>query len=524
MRQISFEQVSNVSAQGYVDSLSIRFAKVVDQFSDCPAIIFGHDEITSYKTLDDYSNQLARFLLEKGIKRRDRICIFLEKSIATYSLIIACIKLGIAYYTLDTGSPVDRLITILKRCPPQLIFANTCEPFTELGYEVTLCSNGTLDFCSDKSSDRLLKNFACPSDPAYIMFTSGSTGEPKGVVITHANLDKFINWSISEYEFTQEDRHTNINPIYFDNSIFDIFPTLFSGGALVPFSAKEVINPFNVVRKIEELQCTVLFSVPSMLIFLQTTKALSKGSLPSLRKIIFGGEGYPITRLKELRASLGQDVQLINVYGPTECTCICSSYIVNDEDLLAADGYPPIGSVTTYFDYFLLDNDLEVNQGDVGELCLGGPCVGHGYFGNADLTSRSFVQNPLNKDYIEIIYRTGDLMRLDPCDGKLKFVGRKDFQIKHQGYRIELEEIQHGLNRIPGIVDSVAIQVFIEGNSSIVGFVASTSGLTAVQVKLAAAKFLPKYMVPQVVHVLESLPKNANGKTDRKKLASLISN
>jgi D-alanine--poly(phosphoribitol) ligase subunit 1 len=506
----------------YVHNLASRFAKVVDECADLPAIIFEAGNVATYRQLDQHSNQVARFLLERGLRRRDRVCISLEKSLLAYSVVLACIKTGITYYAVDPTSPQDRLDRILQNCPPGLVFAESGEPFGSYHENTVLCPYGQLDFCRDQPSHRLDFNLVKLADPAYIMFTSGSTGDPKGVVITHANLNKFIDWAIGEFAFTETDRHTHINPIYFDNSVFDIYSTFFSGGALVPFRVAEVRDPFRVVSRIEELSCTVFFSVPSMLIFLQTTRAIEVGSMPSLRKIIFGGEGYPVARLRELRSAIGPGTQLINVYGPTECTCICSSHLIDDADLLLCEGFPPIGGVNTYFDYYLLDGDEAVPPGTVGELCLGGPCVGHGYFNNKELSAKAFVQNPTNPDFREIIYRTGDLMRLGPEDGMLWFVGRKDFQVKHQGYRIELEEIQHSMNRISGVDESAALQIFVEGASRLVGFVASSAGVKPADVRIAAAGLLPKYMVPQTVLVLNQLPKNANGKTDRKKLLEIV--
>jgi D-alanine--poly(phosphoribitol) ligase subunit 1 len=258
-----------------------------------------------------------------------------------------------------------------------------------------------------------------------------------------------------------------------------------------------------------------------MLIFLQTTKALEKGSMPSLKKVIFGGEGYPKTKLKELHAAIGKHARLINVYGPTECTCICSTYDVTPADFEDLDGYPPIGRLTATFSRVLLDGDRAVAPGEVGELCLGGPMVGHGYFNQPELTKKAFLQNPLNSAYEERLYRTGDLMRLDLKDGKLWFVGRKDFQIKHQGFRIELEEIQHALAQSAGVEEAAVIQVFESSASLLVAFVATKQPLSPEQLRKDAAKLVPKYMVPGKVLLLERLPKNPNGKTDRKQLQAL---
>ena len=511
-----------MSGRLYRESLPRRFARVVEANADRPAVLFNEDEALSYRELDKLSNQVARYLGARGVRAGQRVAFRLEKSPAAYAIVLGCLKSGVTYFAVDPSTPEARLKSMFEQCPPSLIFAETTDKLDAFKDKVVPCPGGKAAFCADQeTADVDAHHGPSLSDAAYVMFTSGSTGAPKGAVITHANLHYFVDWAVNEYGFFPGERHTHINPIYFDNSVFDMYSTFFSGGTLVPFTSALLQDPYGVVERIDKMKCEVFFSVPSMLIFLQTTKAIEKGAVPSLRKIIFGGEGYPKTKLAELFECVGAHARLINVYGPTECTCICSSYTLGADDFKNLDGYPPIGALTSPFSYYLLDGDRAVAVGEVGELCLGGPCVGHGYFNQPELTRKSFVQNPLNAAFEERLYRSGDLLRLDPKDGKLWFVGRKDFQVKHQGYRIELEEIQHGLAKIEGVEEACVVQAFESGASRLIGYVASHKALNADHLRKAVAEYVPKYMVPAQIFVVERLPKNANGKTDRKQLLAL---
>ena len=208
--------------------------------------------------------------------------------------------------------------------------------------------------------------------------------------------------------------------------------------------------------------------------------------------------------------------QLVNVYGPTECTCICSAYRVTEVDFENLDGYPPLGGPIANFSFTVLnDRNEAVLPGEHGELCLGGPCVGLGYFNDEDLTQKAFQQNPLNQKYREQIYRTGDLVFSSKDDDKIYFVGRKDSQIKHQGYRIELGEVEHALRRIPGVDEAAAIHSAGDGISQIIAIVASRNGISSAEVRGQLSNSLPPYMVPARVDVVDRLPRNANGKIDR---------
>ena len=303
------------------------------------------------------------------------------------------------------------------------------------------------------------------------MYTSGSTGMPKGAVMSHANLLWFIQWSQDRFEIGPNDILTNVNPIYFDNSVFDFFSALFSGACLVPFTQEQVQDVRKLVSFVEKAKCTIWFSVPSLLVYLLTTRSLTRTNFTSVRKIIFGGEGFPKAKLKQLYDLFGDRVQLENVYGPTECTCICSAYTISAADFDDMQNLAPLGILAQNFDFEILNLEDTSDTG-MGELFLRGPQVGLGYYNDVERTQRAFIQNPKQAKFLELGYRTGDLVQLD-ARGFLHFKGRVDFQIKHMGYRIELEEITAKLNKINGIESSIARVYSNAGRDYIIAYLVS---------------------------------------------------
>lgn len=506
----------------YCFNPSQLFRKTVNRFYNRPAIAFDEKVSLTYAELDTLSDKAVRFLLSRGVSRSQPIGICLEKSASFYILLLAALKMGVPYFAMDPRNPVHRLKSILDQCGPSIVFSH--DPFsTCLDPQQTIncpLEHELPEFLMHFDSGAVADLPPVPgSNPAYIMFTSGSTGAPKGVVISNDNLYHFINWCCYQYGFTHDDIHTHLNPVYFDNSVFDIFSTFFTGGTLVPFTHEVLMSPLQMAKRLRDMKCTVWFSVPSLLIFCQNMRVMKPEFFGNLRRIIFGGEGFPKAKLKKLIDVLGPEIEYHNVSGPTECTCICSSYQVTDMDMADLTGLPPLGELIPNFYGLILDGDSEVSPGQTGELCLGGPCVGLGYFSQTGLTERSFVQNPLNNKYREIIYRTGDLVRRDVANGKLYFVGRKDFQIKHMGFRIELEEIEQALNRCNGVSEAAVIYNPDRGQGEIVALVAVNSSIQLKELTLELSSYIPKYMMPAKTLFLDSLPKNANGKIDKRRLA-----
>jgi D-alanine--poly(phosphoribitol) ligase subunit 1 len=350
------------------------------------------------------------------------------------------------------------------------------------------------------------------------MFTSGSTGFPKGAMMTHANVLNLIDWARETFEITADDILTNVNPLFFDNSVFDLYAALFTGAQLVPFTEEESRDPKLLVEQIDAAECTLWFSVPSLLIFLQTMRATDGKHLRSIRRFIFGGEGYPKAKLKNLYDAY-PDARLFNVYGPTECTCICSCQELVAEDFNDLQGLPRLGRIARNFGFLILDESgRKVPDGEIGELCLLGPNVGKGYYNDPERTAASFVQNPYNDSFSEVIYKTGDLVRID-SDGDLRVQGRKDNQIKHMGYRIELEEIEAALHCLPYVSEAAVLHNKINGLSQIVAVLAPQPLLAADQIRGDLKPLIPDYMLPAIFHGEEQLPRTPNGKVNRKYLA-----
>jgi D-alanine--poly(phosphoribitol) ligase subunit 1 len=509
----------------YEYNLGIRFQAVAAERADQVAICFNQEKAVSYGELNKTANQIARWLANKGVESGDVVCLAGEKSPFTFACMIGCLKLGAIYSVLDPDSPVERLRKILSTCKPRLLLADgkLLSELEKTTSDLAINSAGT-------SSDGLAREIDVLDDtnlpdtrsingtsPAYIMFTSGSTGFPKGAVMTHANVLNLIEWSQETFGITSDDILTNVNPLYFDNAVFDFYSALFTGARLVPFSKEEVKDPKLLVEKVDTMSCTLWFSVPSLLIFLQTMKATDGKRLRSIRRFVFGGEGYPKAKLKGLFDAYGGISELFNVYGPTECTCICSCYKITARDFEDLQGLPPLGRIADNFAFMILDeNGKAVSAGETGELGLLGPNVGKGYYNDAVRTAASFVQNPYNDSFPEVMYKTGDLVKLD--HGKLYIQGRRDNQIKHMGYRIELEEIEAALHCLDYVSEAAVLHTNVNGLSRIIAIVAGEAP-AGDRIRADLGQIIPDYMIPSTFHHEDILPKNPNGKIDRRYLA-----
>nr|WKN36983.1 amino acid adenylation domain-containing protein [Tunicatimonas sp. TK19036] len=511
----------------YIYNLGLYFDKIAEEFNEKTALKYPQGTTYSYKVLQEKSNQLAHWLTKAGIRRGQVIAIFNYKSVESFALMLASLKIGVIYTNLDVSSPIARLSKMIDRCRPKAIFFDSTQSQKEFsGLEIptyALQSNevqNEVANCLTAVPPEITHVHA--DQPAYIMFTSGSTGFPKGAVISHQNLLNFIHWGQETFAVSENDTFTNVNPVYFDNSVFDFYVSLFSGATLVPVSVDDTKNGRKLIQIVEHAHCTIWFSVPSLLVYLLTTKALEEGKLSSLRKVIFGGEGFPKPKLKKLWSLLGNTATLYNVYGPTECTCICSSYIISEKDFNTLQELAPLGTIAANFDYFISAEAEEKETVKKGELCLMGPNVGWGYYNDHERTQKSFLESPVEKGFVQKIYRTGDLVE-EREDGLIYILGRVDNQIKHMGYRIELEEVEAAINTLDGIKESSAIYHIIrERLGKIVAFIASDGHVEEKEVLDQLSGILPAYMMPASVKVMGQLPKNANGKIDRAKLKELV--
>ncbi|MCG9679276.1 amino acid adenylation domain-containing protein [Vibrio sp. Isolate24] len=510
----------------YYYNLSMYFRDVASKFSDSPAIVLVNESF-SYSELSERAQVLACHILSKGCVKGDVVAIAHTKQFDSYAMMCACLLLGIAYVNIDVDSPAERNRKILETCGAKYLFGDQSilsESLSNLAQQSRCIFSliSSIDNVAIGIEQRALIEKSMErvdgSSIAYVMFTSGSTGTPKGVAVTHQNILHFIEWGRSTFSVTSKDIFANLSPMYFDNSVFDFYTALFSGASLAPITKDVLEDPVRLVTVVEELKCSIWFSVPSLLIYLIAMKVISKGKLSNIRSFSFGGEGYPKIELKKLYDIFSSSADIVNVYGPTECTCICSAYRLTDSDFDNLDGLPTLGQLNQNFDYMILDDNGR--HSDSGELCLIGPNVAAGYFNDQERTDRAFVTLTQSDCYMKRMYKTGDLVR--ESQGYLYFLGRKDNQIKHMGYRIELEEIEHALLKVEHV--NQAAVIYNRVNSAygkIEAYISSNSNITDSMVIDSLSSIIPHYMIPSKVVVLDTLPKNANGKVDKKTLSTL---
>jgi D-alanine--poly(phosphoribitol) ligase subunit 1 len=494
----------------YIYNLGLKFKQIAKEYGDKTAIKFCDGTEISFAELESLSNRIANWLLEKGISKNQVVAIQNNKTAAGYAIMLACLKIGAIYTNFDSSNPKERLDKIFETAKPALIISDT-----EINPQEVENQKETL-------SEEILAGVT-GENSAYIMFTSGSTGIPKGVLIKQESLLNFIDWGRTTYNITSKDVLTNVNPIYFDNSVFDFYCSIFNGASLGAFPKNIVEQPKKMLELIDKMGCTFWFSVPSFLIYLMNIKLLNKETFKTIRAFSFGGEGYPKDLLKKLYELYSDRAKFFNVYGPTEGTCICSAYKIQDSDFADMHGLVTLGHIAPNFDYLILDKNN--NPSKLGELCLIGAQLAVGYYNDKERTAKSFVNNPTNFCFEQKMYKTGDLVE-EKEDGMLYFVGRADNQIKHMGYRIELEEIEANLIKLPCINQCAVVHGKTEkGFSKLIAYIATDKTPEQKELRERLREFLPDYMIPNIFEFVEELPKNHNGKVDRvalKKQANLL--
>jgi len=488
----------------------------------------------TYAELDAVSDALAAALAGGGVGLRDRVGVYLPKRIETVAAVYGAMKAGAAYVPLDPRAPVARLAMVAEDCHiaalvttpsraegllaampghrPQLVIlvddGSAAEgPPASVGYEEAVGSR------SAAPDAPLIED-----DLAYILYTSGSTGVPKGVMLTHRNALSFVQWCREEIPVGPDDRLSNHAPLHFDLSVFDLYLAAMAAVPVVLVPEDQAYFGTALVELVRDEAITVWYSVPSALM-LMTKAAGGPEAFSGLRAVVFAGEVYPTKHLAELRQALPPGCGLWNLYGPTE-TNVCTYYRV--PEILPEDGRTiPIGRACWNDEVFAwTDEAAEAGVGEEGELLVRGPTVMKGYWGRPERTAESLIPDPRPGGYGDPVYRTGDLVRLRP-DGDYDFLGRRDHQIKSRGYRIELGEIEAALNAHPALAEAVAVAVpHEEWGTAIVACVClrDGEGLSATELKRHLAGRVPRYMIPARIEFMATLPRTSNGKIDRQAL------
>ena len=514
LNQAEYESLSNqfYSENFPNEDIATLFEKQVMQSPDKTAIKQG-DKSLSFQQLNHYSNQLAHYLQNQGVKQGDFIGLCFPPSIDLMTALMAATKIGATYVPMDPSYPADRLSHIIDNA--NINFLLTAERIDSSNIQVDHCVNIDQLDLSTQDTANPVRNIQ-QDDALYVIYTSGSTGVPKAAIVTHRGEANLLHWYANNYQLSSNDKILVFSAIGFDLTQKNLFAPLCYGAEL-HFSDTEYYEPDTLLHCINDNEISWINCAPSAFYPL-IDSSTDFSQLASLRKLFFGGENINLDNFSAWLNSEHFSAKITNMYGPTECTDIAASYTLTDP--VNHRGSIPIGTPCANTSLYVLDEQLNfLPKGAVGELYIGGAGVGKGYLNNADMTAEKFIENPFNKK--EILYRTGDLVRY--CHKNyLEFIARTDDQIKIRGFRIELGEIEANLRHINDIDDAVVTARDINGQAQLLAFICSNTELqNSNTYKRELKQYLPDYMVPIAYLPIDEIPLTPNGKVDRKKLPTV---
>jgi amino acid adenylation domain-containing protein len=498
------------------------------------AVVQGERVIT-FEELARDSRRVAAVLFDLGVRAGDRVGILAGKSIETVVTLYGVLEAGASYVPLDPQAPPARHAQILGGCDVSVLVATPSLAAQLLSSPEASAAVKSVLLIGERPAGELPCRTVPWNDvgsapearavaisdtrPAYILHTSGSTGVPKGVTISHSNALAFVHMAAEFFEISPDDRLAAHAPFNFDLSVFDLFTAARNGAAVVLVPESLGTFPARLAHFIEAARITVWNSVASAVALLADRGNLRARSFDALRLVIFSGSVLPVKHLRVARESMSRAV-FYNVYGQTEAN---TSTYYRVQEVPADECWKiPIGRAFPNFEVFALDDRGErvSRPGDVGELYVCGSTVALGYWRDPAKTAASFVDNPL-VPWPGKAYRTGDQVTVDER-GELLFVGRRDRQVKSRGYRIQMDEIDLVLNNHPAVREGAAVDVPDELlGARIVGFVRRAGELSAADLVDFCSRSLPPYMVPEAIEFLEELPRTGTGKIDRSALRAM---
>lgn len=520
-------------------TLRSGFTASVERFGDREALVVGEQRL-SYRELDARARRIAATLDRHAPPGEGKLtAVFGHRHPTAFAGLLGALSRGHGYVPLNPAFPVDRTRAMLarSRCRALVVDPTAEEKLGELldglGEPLVVLLPDAADVSTLSArfpahtilgSRELAPASLCvlgethPRDIAYLLFTSGSTGAPKGVMVAHENVVPFLDTMVERYAITEQDRFSSTFDLTFDLSVFDLFCAWERGACVFVPTAQEKMFPGKYVRRNE---LTVWFSVPSTGVLMSRLRMLEPGAYETLRWALFCGEALPVEIVERFRRAAPRAV-IENLYGPTELTIACTLYRWDDERSPEECelGVVPIGAPYPGMEVLVADESLnEVPRGEPGELLMTGPQMTPGYWEDPERTAKAFVRPP-GRD--RVYYRTGDRVRW-LGDGPLVYLGRADHQIKIQGYRVELGEVEAVMRQVSGADVAIAIgwPRTASGADGIVGFVLSP-GADADTLLADVRARLPAYMQPSSIRIVSQFPLNANGKVDRNALAEQL--
>ena len=506
---------------------------------DAVALVFKGTRLT-YGALEEASNRLAHLLRDAGCRRGDRVALLMPKMPAAIVAMLGALKADAIYVPMDPASPAARQARVLEVSDCRCILAagpvgqrlrDTLAAATLRERPIIGWLDEDVPSEADPAPAFVRRDLAAypvtppvsansDGDVAHILFTSGSTGLPKGVMITHASVVHLIQWARAYFGIAPTDRISQHPPLRFDVSTFDVFGALWAGAELHLVPPELNLLPHKLAQFIRDARLTQWFSVPSVLNLMANFDVVGQDDFPTLRRVLFAGEVLPTRTLIHWMRRLPH-VRFTNLYGPTETTIVSSYYTVPRCPVDEREPIP-IGSACDGEELLVLDEQLRpVAPGEVGDLYIRGVGLSPGYWRDPEKTRSAFLPCPGGAGPHDRIYRTGDLARRG-ADGLCYFVGRADTQIKSRGYRIELGEIEAALSSLPGLRESAVVAIQSEGFEGWLiccAYVPSPdNGVSPEGLRKGLAGLVPGYMLPARWMRCDVLPKNANGKLDRPRL------
>lgn len=512
-------------------------------YPDRLAVSDGQASMT-YTELAGAAARVSQALVAAGLEPGERVGILARKSARCVAAMIGASQAGAVYVPVDPKAPATRSKYILSNAQVRFLVTETS---LVAGLELTPGVDGVpaadrtllLDDTAPASGDGAYTmtwgglggdpgGFRPPArnedDPAYMLYTSGSTGQPKGVVISHRNALTFVDWGRRTFDVGPGDRLSNHAPFHFDLSVFDLYGALSSGASVHIVPDRLAPFPGALAQWIEETGITVWYSVPSALIRILLHGDAGRFAYDRLRVVLFAGEVFPVKHLRAVMDMFGS-AAFHNLYGPTE-TNVCTHFAV-PRPLPESVTDLPIGPACPNMEAFALTDDgTRATPGQEGELLVRGPCVMLGYWGLPDRTARSLGQNPLHADFVDPVYRTGDRVRVVDGPEGFAFLGRRDHMVKVRGYRVELGEIEQALLAHEGIREAAVVAVEDEEvGARLHGAVVLQEGASLGPDELAqhCLRRIPRYAVPETLAFLDDLPRTSTGKTDRMALKHQLS-